>query len=71
MADIQPLFQTIVPLGQQQLELQQIEHVEGGMPLLRLRIREGKRFTILDIDPVTAKDLSMAIDRWCNAQGKP
>lgn len=31
-----------VPLGNQEIELQQIDHVEGGMSLLRIRIREGR-----------------------------
>jgi len=57
-----------LPLGGQQVELQQIVHAEGGMPMLRLRIREGKRFTIFDIDPVTARSLAEAMARWAEAQ---
>ena len=53
-----------VPLGGQEVELQQIDYAEGGMSLLRIRIREGKRFTIFDIDPVTAKKWSEAMSRW-------
>ncbi len=53
-----------LPLGGQQVELQQIVHAEGGMPMLRVRIREGKRFTIFDIDPVTARGLAEAMLRW-------
>ena len=35
------------PFGGQQVELVQVEYEAGGMPLLRLRIRErGARFTI-------------------------
>ncbi len=57
-----------VPLGNQEIELQQIDHVEGGMSLLRIRIREGKRFTIFDIDPVTARQWSDVMRRWTDAQ---
>ena len=57
-----------VPLGNQEIELQQIDHVEGGMSLLRIRIREGKRFTIFDIDPVTARQWSDVMRRWVEAQ---
>ena len=57
-----------VPLGNQEIELQQIDHVEGGMSLLRIRIREGKRFTIFDIDPVTARQWSDVMLRWVEAQ---
>ncbi len=53
-----------VPLGGQQIELQQIDHAEGGMSLLRVRIREGKRFTIFDIDPATAQHWSGVMQRW-------
>jgi hypothetical protein len=57
-----------VPLGNQEIELQQIDHVEGGMSMLRIRIREGKRFTIFDIDPVTARQWSDIMLRWAVTQ---
>jgi hypothetical protein len=59
-----------VPLGGQEVELQEIVHAEGAMPMLRIRIREGKRFTIFDVDPVTANSLARAISRWAEAQGE-
>jgi len=40
LAQIKELARFGVPLGGQQIELQQIDHVEGGMSLLRIRIRE-------------------------------
>jgi hypothetical protein len=43
-----------VPVGNQEIELQQIEFEAGGVPFLRLRIREHRRFTIFDLDPVPA-----------------
>jgi len=57
-----------VPLGNQEIELQQIDHVEGGMSLLRIRIREGARFTVFDIDPLTAKHWSDVMQRWSATQ---
>lgn len=57
-----------VPLGNQEIELQQIDHAEGGMSLLRIRIREGRRFTIFDVDPATAQYWSDAMRRWAEAQ---
>ncbi len=59
-----------VPLGGQVIELQQIRHAEGAMPMLRIRIREGKRFTIFDVDPVTARQWSEAMAQWADAQDK-
>jgi hypothetical protein len=56
-----------LPLGGQEIELQQLDYVHGGMPLLRLRIREGKRFTIFDIDPVSAGQWGEVLCRWAAA----
>jgi len=53
-----------VPLGNQEIELQQIEFEAGGVPMLRLRIREHRRFTIFDIDPVTAKRWAEVMAAW-------
>jgi len=49
--------------------LQQIDHAEGGMSLLRVRIREGKRFTIFDIDPDTAAQWAATMQKWSETQG--
>jgi len=71
MAQIIELTKIKVPLGGQEIELQQIDHVEGGMSLLRIRIREGKRFTIFDIDPATAVQWGEAMQHWVNSQKIP
>jgi len=68
MAQIAPLSKFKVPLGSQEIELQQIDHAEGGMSLLRIRIREGKRFTIFDIDPATAKLWAQTMQDWADGQ---
>jgi hypothetical protein len=57
-----------VPLGGQEIELQQIDYAVGGMSLLRLRIREGKRFTVFDIDPATARQWGEEMIRWAQDQ---
>lgn len=64
MANITELDKMTVPLGGQQIELQQIDHAEDGMSLLRVRIREGKRFTIFDIDPATATRWAASMQHW-------
>ncbi len=69
MAKITELSKITVPLGGQQIELQQIDHAEGGMSMLRVRIREGKRFTIFDIDPATAGQWATAMQQWAGSQG--
>ncbi len=68
MSQITTLEKFRVPLGNQEIELQQIDHVDGGMSLLRIRIREGHRFTIFDIDPATARQWSHAMRLWAEAQ---
>ncbi|MGE5336634.1 MAG: DUF6967 family protein [Gemmatimonadota bacterium] len=55
------------PLGGQQIELQQIDYLVGGMSLLRIRIREGRRFTVFDIDPATAGEWGEVMLRWSRA----
>ena len=57
-----------VPMGGQEIELQQVDFAAGGMSLLRTRIREGRRFTIFDIDPQTAAAWGAALTRWASAQ---
>jgi type II secretory pathway component HofQ len=53
------------PYGNQEIELQQVDYEAGGTSMLRLRIRErGARFTIFDIDPVTAKFWAEQMSAW-------
>lgn len=68
MAETRALASLTVPLGGQQIELQQIEHASGGMALLRVRIREGKRFTVFDIDPASARAWGEAMTAWARQQ---
>ena len=57
-----------VPLGGQEIELQQIDSPAGGMSQLRTRIRERSRFTVFDIDPITAEHWGQALLQWARAQ---
>ena len=68
MVQISELEKFRIPLGNQEIELQQIDHVEGGMSLLRIRIREGRRFTIFDIDRATAQRWGNAMRQWVDSQ---
>lgn len=68
MAALTPLESFAVPLGGQTVELQEIVHAEGGMALLRIRIREGKRFTVFDVDPQTAARWAAAMSAWAQRQ---
>lgn len=71
MAETRPLASISVPLGGQQIELQQIEHAPGGLALLRVRIREGRRFTVFDIDAASARAWGEAMLEWAAQQNVP
>ncbi|MBL0124524.1 MAG: hypothetical protein IPP88_17935 [Betaproteobacteria bacterium] len=68
MPEIVSLNKFKVPLGGQEIELQQLDHDAGGMSLMRIRIRERSRFTVFEIDPVTAREWGEAMTRWATQQ---
>jgi hypothetical protein len=68
MTQIRPLTQFRVPLGGQEIALQELQFEAGGMCFLRTRIREKSRFTIFDVDPVTARLWGEHLLRWAAAQ---
>ncbi|BDI07936.1 DUF6967 family protein [Sphaerotilus microaerophilus] len=57
-----------VPWGRQEIQLEEVDFETGGMPLLRVRIREGKRFTIFDVDAATAAAWAQAMQAWSDTQ---
>jgi len=57
-----------IPIGNQEIELQEFVFEAGGMPLLRTRIREKSRFTVFEIDAQTAADWGRALLRWAESQ---
>jgi len=71
MAETRPLASFSVPLGGQLIELQQIEHAPDGLALLRVRIREGRRFTVFDIDAASARAWGEAMLEWAAQQNVP
>lgn len=60
----------LCPFGGQEVELQQVNYEAGGMAVLRLRIRERKRFTIFEIDPGTAARWGEAMTNWAHSQNQ-
>lgn len=68
MTRVTPLEKLRVPLGGQEIELQQIDYEAGGMSLLRTRIREKSRFTVFEVDARTAADWGRALLRWAESQ---
>jgi hypothetical protein len=68
MTRLTSLSRLRVPLGGQEIELQQVDFDAGGMSLLRTRIRERSRFTVFDIDPETARQWGEALLAWAREQ---
>ena len=60
--DSRSLEKITVPLGGE-VELLEIGF-EGDVKLLRIRIRQGSRFTDLDLDPETARRWGGAMTAW-------
>ena len=65
---VTPLTRLHAPLGGQDIELQQIDYRHGGLSLLRIRIREGRRFTVFDIDANTAATWGEAMLGWSRSR---
>ncbi len=53
------------PWGRQ-IELQDVRY-ESGLRLMRVRIREGARFTVLELDDSTAAGLARAMLDWAGS----
>ncbi len=49
--------------------VQKVEY-EGGLVLLRVRVKEGSRFTLLDLDPATAERLGRTLLDWAQSAPK-
>jgi hypothetical protein len=56
-----------LPWGRE-VRVQELEY-EGGMRMLRLRIREGKRFTDLEVGPEGARQLVAILNDWVGRHG--
>jgi hypothetical protein len=67
VTSLAPLDKFRVPIGNQEIELQEVGYAAGGMPFLRVRIRERTRFTIFEVDPVTAARWARGMLAWAEA----
>jgi hypothetical protein len=53
-----------LPFGKE-VRLERILY-ESGMHLLRMRIREGKRHTVIELDPPTAESWGKILTDWAD-----
>jgi len=56
------------PYGGQEVTLSEVRYASGGMPLLRVRVRERHRFTIFDIDAATARRWGEGLLAWARTR---
>ena len=59
---VSTMDQFAAPYGRQ-VTLDSVEH-ESGLRMLRIRIREGSRFTVMDIDEGTAARWARVMTTW-------
>lgn len=64
---VTPLEKLDAPWGKF-IEVQDVVY-DGGVRMVRVRIREGRRFTIVDLDPVTAGRLGGLLADWAGRNG--
>ena len=64
---VTPLERFPAPYGRE-VELLDVLY-ESGMRLLRVRIREGNRFTVMELDPSTAAHWGGAMSAWSERGG--
>lgn len=55
------------PFGQN-IQLLDVQSDQASVRLMRLRIREGSRFTVFDLDPATAKSWGEALIGWATKE---
>jgi hypothetical protein len=68
MESSKSLDKFVCPIGKQEIELLDVKYDVGGIPLLRVRIREGKRFTIFEIDQESAARWGKTLVEWSAQQ---
>ena len=68
MEDIKELAQIEAPYGKQ-ISLNKVTY-DNGFSLIRMRIKEGKRFTDMDLDINTVKTLDSIFSQWIDEEEK-
>ena len=68
MEEIESLEKILAPYGKE-IEFQQVKY-DNGFTMLRLRIKEGKRFTTLDLDPNTVNSWVEIMSNWKDQQNQ-
>lgn len=64
----EPLLHLKVPWSPRTIELFETAFEGTAVRLLRVRIREGRRFTVFDLDAASAQSWGEAMSRWAAGQ---
>jgi hypothetical protein len=65
---VTPLDKFMAPYGRD-VTLENVEYV-NGTSVLRIRIREGSRFTVMDVNPETALRWAGVMSDWAGRQAE-
>ncbi len=68
-SEVTRLDKFIAPYGKE-VTLEDVAY-ENGMRVLRVHIREGNRFTVMDIDDKTASNWGAAMSAWAGQKRIP
>jgi len=68
MEEITALAQIEAPYAKH-ISLHKVEY-DNGFSLIRMRIKEGKRFTDMDLDMQTVTALHAVFSRWIEAESR-
>jgi len=61
---VKALSKIAAPFGRE-ISIESVEH-ESSLRMLRIHIREGRRFTVMDIDEDTAERWSTVMSAWAS-----
>lgn len=66
---VTPLDELDAPYGRK-VKLEALDY-NSGLRLLRLRIREGNRFTVMELDEATTRRLIINMTNWVGKEHEP
>lgn len=67
MEEVKAIDNMQAPFGKE-IEFQQVRY-ENDFVMIRIRIREGKRFTTIDLDPDSARRWLSIMQPWIDQNG--
>ena len=66
--NIRELEKLPIPLRNGEVAFEALDY-DGDVRMIRLKIREGRRFTVLELDPDTARSWAAVLAGWADEGG--